>query len=133
MYRVITYKSKPLKKTTIILEEDNTSSDFSENYIEEKPKKKKKKKPHEVTYLIDGVEVNEEDLTFDERMDIESAALLNQDDFYTPLKPVDAFVDGKEAPEPKPKNGNNLKIGLIIVATLLLLGGIGVAMYFFLT
>lgn len=135
MYRIITYKSKPLKKSTIILEEDSTSSDFSDNYIEEKPKKKQKKqkkKPDEVTYLIDGVEVSEEDLTIDERLDIESAALLNQDDFYTPLKPVDAFLEGGEEVAEKKKSGNGWKIGVIIGVTFLLLGGIGAAMFFLL-
>ena len=116
MYRVITYRSKPLKKNTIIIEEDFSSSDFDE------PKKKRKRDIDEKTYLIDGVEVREEDLTPDEKLDIESNALVNGDGFYTPLQPIDAYFTTEETQENK-KSNNALKIGLVIGAAVILLAG----------
>ena len=116
MYRVITYKSKPLKKNTIIFEGDSSSSDFGE-----------KKKKEEITYLIDDVEVREEDLTPDEKLDIEANAILNQDGFYTPLQPIDKFMQPEQTHK---KSGNGWKIALIVAGTVAILAGIVAVMIF---
>ena len=46
-------------------------------------------------YVINGEDVAEEDLTKEEREDIEANKLLNQDHFYDPLEPLDWGVKTK--------------------------------------
>lgn len=153
MYRVITYRSKLLKKTAYSIEElsaaGNPVADFDdfneyEKNIDKQSKKakknKKEKKPKENiengdslefenkerTYIIDGVEVNEEDLTYDEKIDMEANALLNGDGFYTPLLPLDYYErESKTTTEKKP---NALLMGVVIFVTIAIVAGIVVAM-----
>lgn len=134
MYRVITYRSRPLKKSTYPLDAADSAAPFGEdkNTEKKKPKKetkekkKKKEKPEEKTYIIDGVEVREEDLTQDERADIESNSVLNQDGFYDPLPPLDVY----DTVEKEKKGTNKLKIIGVVAVMVVVLAGIAVAMMF---
>ena len=125
MYRVITFKSKELKKKTVFLAADNSAADFDNENIQNTKKKKKKKEI--VTYIIDGVEVREEDLTEDERLDIASNNLLNTDGFYTPLKPEDYTEkanDSEEYTETSKKDNTALKIAAVLAVAVALMAGL---------
>lgn len=90
MYRVITYRSRELKTKYISL---NAADQSAVNFNEEK------------IFLIDGIEVNEEDLTNDERLDIEAKNMLNGDGFYNPLRPFDYYDIGDDKPQKKNTKG----------------------------
>lgn len=131
MYRVITYRSKLLKKNTIPIDFDELATDSSvADFAEEKqPKRKKSKnKPDEKTYFIDGVEVREEDLTADEKLDLEANALLNGDGFYTPLLPLDYYDEENQT---EGKKTNVLMVAAVVLVTVALLAGIVVGMMIF--
>lgn len=131
MYRVITYRSIPLKKNTFSIDGYAATEDSVANFDAEKPKKKKKQKEEEKTYIIDGVEVREEDLTPDEKLDMEANAILNTDGFYDPLLPLDYYEEEEES-SGNGKKVNKGAIAAIIGVTLLLVGGIIGAMIFLL-
>ena len=132
MYRVITYRSRPLKVSTFPIDDitatDEPVADFDEEINSKKKKKKKKTKdiPDEQTYIIDGVEVSEEDLTFDERLDMEANALLNSDGFYSPLQPLDYYDNESDG---KPVKSNKFAIIGIIMVMVMIAVGVGVAMF----
>lgn len=74
MYRLITFRSRELKKNTIKLAAENTAADFrAENSV----------------YVINGLQVNEEDLTRLEKEDISAAKEFNTDGFYTSPEVLD--------------------------------------------
>lgn len=139
MYRTITYRSKALKNKTIFIYDSpeeaadvsvasSAESEKTEKPVKAEKKKKRKEKSEEVTYIIDGVEVREEDLTEDERADLRSEALLNTDGFYTPLKPLD--YEEPEEEETETKSSNKKMIGMIavIAVAVIMVAGVIVAM-----
>lgn len=137
MYRVITYKSKQLKKKTIKLAAEEPAADFDVQDLPEesgkKKKKRKKNKEESITYIIDGVEVREEDLTPDEKADIEAETLLNGDGFYTALTPIDVEPEEEVIPEaeegePEKKKAPAIAIAAVVVVTLLIIAAIGFVM-----
>ena len=131
MYRVITYRSKLLKKNTIPIDFDELATDSSvADFAEKKqPKRKKSKnKPDEKTYFRDGGEVREEDLTADEKLDLEANALLNGDGFYTPLLPLDYYDEENQT---EGKKTNVLMVAAVVLVTVALLAGIVVGMMIF--
>jgi len=114
MYYAITFESKELKKSKIYITDIEDGEDYEDeedNELLQKPEKmswrerKAQKKQLEAeqefnissenVYLINGEEVAEEDLTKEERADIEANKLLNQDHFYDALEPVDWGVKTK--------------------------------------
>lgn len=132
MYRVITYRSKLLKKTTYSYDEisaaDDSVADFDDFEYEEieKKSKKKKKQKEEQIYEIDGEAVREEDLSVDEKLDMEANALLNVDGFYNALLPLD-YYDTEEnnyTDYDSKKKVNTLGIVLVLVGTVIALGAI---------
>ena len=129
MYRVITYRSRPLKVSTFSIDDDAATDSsvaaFDEENIESVENKSKKKQKDEKTYIIDGVEVSEEDLTIDEKLDLEANAILNADGFYNPLLPLDYF---EEEEENKPQKASPLMIVAVVAVTVLLLAGVAAAM-----
>lgn len=134
MYRVITYKSKELKKKTIDLAAAQSAADFDILPEEKKPKRRRKKQDESLTFIIDGVEVREEDLTPDERADIEAETLLNEDGFYTALKPIDVTDEPEEEEEvePEKKAGKKWQIAAVVTAAVVIIGAIGFFMIRFL-
>lgn len=123
-YYAITFKSKKLKRSIVYidilpdLEEnktiDNIDSIFDANSSEPEVKMSRKERraqkkqlkeeqkrtrslepASENIYVINGEDVAEEDLTKEEREDIEANKLLNQDHFYDPLEPLDWGVKTK--------------------------------------
>lgn len=134
MYRVITYKSKELKKKTIDLAAAQSAADFDILPEEKKPKRRRKKQDESLTFIIDGVEVREEDLTPDERADIEAETLLNEDGFYTALKPIDVIDEPEEEEEvePEKKAGKKWQIAAVVTAAVVIIGAIGFFMIRFL-
>lgn len=130
MYRVITFKSKELKKKTIYIETepDISVSDFDD--IETKRHRSRKKKDEGKVYMIDGVEVREEDLTNDEKMDLQAEALLNADGFYTALMPFDQIseekeenVEDEESNSDKKKDFTFIKIAGVMLGAIALIAG----------
>lgn len=134
MYRVITYKSKELKKKTLDLAAAQSAADFDILPEEKKPKRRRKKQDESLTFIIDGVEVREEDLTPDERADIEAETLLNEDGFYTALKPIDVTDEPEEEEEvePEKKAGKKWQIAAVVTAAVVIIGAIGFFMIRFL-
>ena len=140
MYRTITYRSKALKNKTIFLydspeeaAEVSVASSTEEKEPDkpkkvDKSKKKRKEKAEEITYIIDGVEVREEDLTEDERADLRGEALLNTDGFYTPLKPLDYEEPEEEETETKPSNKKMIGMIAVIAVAVIMVAGVIVAM-----
>ena len=148
MYRVITYRSRPLKKNTIKLEATGTpvaafdepvkqsgnknATDIKaekktrkELRQEKKELKAQKKSEREKIYIIDDVEVREEDLTADERADIEANAILNIDGFYTALKPLD-YYENEEIKNNKP---NKLMIAVIVLGMIACVAAVSVVLF----
>lgn len=130
MYRVITFKSKELKKKTIYIETepDISVSDFDD--VETERRRSRKKKDEGKVYMIDGVEVREEDLTNDEKMDLQAEALLNADGFYTALMPFDQISEEKEenfedeeSNSDKKKDFTFIKIAGVMLGAIALIAG----------
>lgn len=113
-YYAITFKSKKLRKNKIYINEYDDMEDSEDEYQESEMKMSRKEKRAqkkqlkeernrkqntenlaENVYIINGEEVAEEDLTKDERADIEANNLLNQDHFYDPIDPIDWGVKTK--------------------------------------
>ena len=137
MYRVITYRSKELKKKSYSLKElsaaVNPAVDFDDDIYEQdydkvNKKNKGKNRPDEKTYIIDGMEVYEEDLTQDEKLDMEASSILNIDGFYNPLPPLDYYDQG--GGEMK-KKSNKLGVTLVVGGTVIALGVLAVIFFVF--
>lgn len=111
MYKVITFRSRELKKNTFKIAEESSSADFSS--------------VKNSTYIIDGVEVREEDLTALEREDINAAEEFNKDGFYT--APLVADKDDVNL-EPK-KIDNKTKVAIAGLCVVILCVSVAV-MYF---
>lgn len=114
-YYAITFKSKELRKNKIYITEYDDIEDFeaenaqeseikmsrSERRAQKKQLKAERNRQQNTenlagnVYIINGEEVAEEDLTKDERADIEASNLLNQDHFYDPIDPIDWGVKTK--------------------------------------
>lgn len=122
MFQVITFRSEPLKNKTIFIEVDEPAATRGAGF---NVAKKNKEIETGNTYLIDGEEVREEDLTENEQQDIIANKRLNQDGFYTPLEPIDAFLNtDTNMPKKKLENKKMMIIGGIILATIVILAGI---------
>ena len=135
MYRVITYRSKLLKKSTYTFDEIS-AMDYSIAAFDEpesgKKKKKKKKEVEEQVYEINGEKVREEDLSIDEKLDMEAEALLNVDGFYDALLPLDYFENEQAGDTPKKKT-NVLGIVLVILGTVIILGSLAFVYFYVLS
>ena len=144
MYRLITYRSRKLKHTTLPLYEEDEETTLSgyqpdrasldEDELpdeavkltrkERRAQKKQLKtarKEAVKTYIIDGEEVDEDDLTEEEWAEIRASEMINTDSFYDALEPVDSG----EAVQVKRKLSKQmvLVIGMVIICI-----GIGVVM-----
>lgn len=144
MYRLITYRSRKLKHTTLPLYEEDEETTLSgyqpdrasldEDELpdeavkltrkERRAQKKQLKaarKEAVKTYIIDGEEVDEDDLTEEEWAEIRASEMINTDSFYDALEPVDSG----EVVQVKRKLSKQmvLVIGMVIICI-----GIGVVM-----
>lgn len=144
MYRLITYRSRKLKHATLPLYEtddeitlsgyqpDRASLDEDELPDEavkltrkerraQKKQLKAARKEAVKTYIIDGEEVDEDDLTEEEWAEIRASEMINTDSFYDALEPVDSG----EVVQVKRKLSKQmvLVIGMVIICI-----GIGVVM-----
>ena len=137
MYRVITYRSRKLKHSTVRLYEedevlslsgeepdgDDLSDDEPESKMSFRERRAQKKqlkaaqKETSKTYVIDGEDVDEEDLTEEERAEIKASQMINKDSFYDALEPLDSG----EATKVKRKLSKEtiLIIGMIIICVVI--------------
>lgn len=132
MYKVTTYRSRPLKRQNVTI---NAAADAAAFVEEKKPAKEKKGKkgkknkrkdkniPEEKVYIIANEEVRESDLTDDERADIYAEQAINKDGFYTALDPIDInYVEyGKGSVLDKRKF---IAVVGVIVGAIVLLAGV---------
>ena len=138
-YRVITYRSRKLKHSTIIFDdlgaEDSapiSGFDDAEDEIEEDDEEevrltrrerraqrkqlKKEQKENEKKFRIGDEEYNEDDFDPEDVEDMRASEMLNKDGFYDPLEPIDS---GEEKVREKKSMQTYLIIG---GATVLVLG-----------
>lgn len=139
-YRVITYRSRKLKHSTMIFDDlgaddsapisgfddvdDEDEYDDDEEEVRltrrerraQKKQLKKEKKENEKKFRVGDEEYNEDDFDPEEVEDMRASEMMNKDGFYDPLEPIDS---GEERVREKKSARTYLIIG---AATLVVVG-----------
>lgn len=138
-YRVITYRSRKLKNSTIIFDDlgtedsapisgfdeiDDEEDDDDEEEVRltrrerraQKKQLKKEQRENEKKFRVGDEEYNEDDFDPEDVEDMRASEMMNKDGFYDPLEPIDS---GEERVREKKSSKTYFIIG---GATLVVLG-----------